>query len=154
MANYVFNIAKGRCGEFGYRVKNGDPAASRLFLIAISTDVAQATAIDVDDFAAFISAGGVEATNGSYTKKTLAAADIPTVASDDAGDRYWLDLNDQTWTGVAAGTAWVALILGYAPVTSPTNGQIIPMTHHDFAVTPDGSDITAQIAAAGIWQAT
>lgn len=154
MANYVFNIAKGRVGELANRVKVGDPAASRLYVIAVTTDVAQATAIDVDDFAAFITAGGVEAANTNYARKTLAAADLPTVGTDDAGDRYWLDVNDQTWTAVSGGAAWVALLICYAPVATPTNLQLVPMTHHDFAVTPDGSDITAQIAATGIWQAT
>lgn len=153
MANYLFNIAKGRAGEFAYRVKNADPSASRLFLIAISTDVAQATAVDVDDFGAFVTAGGVEATNGSYTKKTIAAADVIAVGPQDASDTYTFDINDMTWTAVAAGVSWVALILGYSSVTSPTNAQIVPISHHDFAVTPDGSDITAQIASGGIYSA-
>lgn len=154
MANYAFNIAKGRIGEFAYRVKNGDPANSRLYAVAIKTDVAQGTAIDVDDFAAFVSAGGVEADNGSYAKKVLAAADIATVASDDTGDKYWVDLNDITWSAIAAGNAWVAIIICYASVLTPSNAQMIPLTHHDFAVTPDGSDIVAQVATAGMWSAS
>lgn len=154
MANYVFNISKGRVGEFANRVKVGDPAASRLFMIALSTDVAQATAQDVADFAALVTAGAVEATNAGYTKKTLTGADIATQAMDTAGDKYWVDLNDQTWAAVTAGGAWVALVVCYSAVTAPTNLQMVPMTHHDFAVTPDGSDIVAQIAATGIWQAT
>jgi len=31
---------------------------------------------------------------------------------------------------------------------------VVPCTLHDFAVTPDGSDITAQIAAAGFYRAS
>lgn len=154
MANYVFNIAKGRVGELATRVKNGDPGTSRLFLVALKTDVTQATAIDVDDFAAFVTAGGAESDNSGYAKKTLAAADIVTPAPDDAGDKFVVDINDQTWTAILAGNAWVALLVCYSSVTAPTNGQMTVMTHHDFAVTPDGSDITAQIATAGIFNAS
>ena len=38
--------------------------------------------------------------------------------------------------------------------TGGTDSSIIPLTCHDFAVTPDGSDIIAQINAAGFFRAS
>ena len=35
-----------------------------------------------------------------------------------------------------------------------TDANIEPMTLHDFSLTPDGSDITAQIAAAWFYRAS
>jgi hypothetical protein len=155
MANYVFNVAKGRIGEFAYRVKNGDPAASRLYVVALSaTPGTQETAQDADTFADFVTAGAVEAVNTNYARKILTAADITVGADDTPGNnKYWVDLADQTWTAVAATPAWVALVVCYMPASTWAT-TAIPLTHHDFAVTPDGSDITAQFAATGIWQAT
>jgi hypothetical protein len=153
MSNYAFNIAKGRMNEFAYRVKNGDPAASRLVLAALTTDATpETTAKDANTFALLITAGAVEATHTNYSKKIITAAMI-TPGEDDTGDKYWCDMDDQTWSAVGAGAAWVSLILGYSPVTSPTNADIIPIAHYDFSVTPDGSDITAQIATTGVFSA-
>lgn len=154
MTDFAFNIAKGRMVEFAQRVKGGDPAASRLVLLALSTNApTESTAKDADTFAALVTAGAVEATNGGYAKKIITAADI-TMNIDDTGEKYWVDLADQTWAAVAAGSAWVALILGYSPVTSPANADIVPIGHYDFAVTPDGSDITAQVNASGVFSAS
>lgn len=153
MTDFAFNIAKGRMVELAARVKNGDPAASRLVLAALSTNATpESTAKDADTFALLITAGAVEATNSGYAKKIITAGDI-TLNIDDTGEKYWVDLADQTWTAVLAGSAWVALILGYSPVSSPANSDIVPIGHYDFAVTPDGSDITAQINANGVFSA-
>lgn len=155
MADYVFNIAKGRGGEFFFRVKNGDPAASRLYLIPMQTDVAQATAEDVDDFAALITAGAAERTTGNWNRKTIAAADITALAPDDTNNRFDYDMADQVWSpGPTAGNDVVSLILCYASVASPTNAQLTPISHHDFAVTTDGTVVTAVIAATGIFRAS
>ncbi len=76
-------------------------------------------------------------------------------APDDTNDRFDIDIADQTWSAVAAGTAWTDLLVCYDPdTTGGTDSAIIPLTCHDFAVTPDGSDITAQIAAAGFFRAS
>ncbi len=42
----------------------------------------------------------------------------------------------------------------FADNTAGTDANIVPGTLHDFAITPDGSDITAQIAAAGFYRAS
>jgi hypothetical protein len=96
-----------------------------------------------------------EVTNTNYARKTLTDADIVAFAPDDANDRVDLDIPDQTWTAVAAGTAWTDFLVCYDPdTTGGTDSSIVPMTLHDFAVTPDGSDITAQINSAGFFRAS
>lgn len=144
MATHAFNIAKGRAVELGIRVKNGDPSAARLYVIPLSTSVAQATAQDVDDFAALITAGAVEQTSSGWARITLAAADLTAFAPDDTNDRYALDSIDLAFGSPTAGSV-TGLVVCYASVASPTNAQLLPISHHDFAVTGDGTTVTATV---------
>lgn len=149
MADLICNIAKGRFVEFNNRVKSGDPAAARLYLIPISAGaVTDATLRDCDDFAAMVTAGITERTANGWNRKTIAAADIAAISPDDTNDRFDVDIPDQTWTTVST-DAVTDLILCYSGTASPTNAQLVPIAVYDFAVTPSGGDITAQINAAG-----
>lgn len=156
MADFVFNIAKGRVAEFYNRVKSNDPANSALIIMAIDANGdTDAVMRDRDDLAALLGGTANEVTNANYARKVLTDADLAAFAPDDANDRVDLDIPDQTWTAIAAGTPWTDLIICYDPdTTSGTDAGIIPLTCHDFAVTPDGSDIVAQIAAAGFYRAS
>jgi hypothetical protein len=156
MADFVYNIAKGRLGELHNRVKAGDPAASRMYLIPVNVAaVTDATLRDLDDFAAIITAGVTERAAGNWARKTIAAADLSAVTPDDVNDRFDYDIvNDQTWTAVAAANDTTDLILCYASVVTPTNAQLMPVGQFDFAVTTDGSDVVAQINAAGYFRAS
>jgi hypothetical protein len=158
MGNQVFNIALGRSVEFYNRVKNNDPAASELVVMLLAATGIESDAVlkDVDTAAAMVAGTTDEATNTGYAKKVLADADMLAWAPTDASDVWDLDIADQTWTGLANdGTGAISdLVIGYDPVGSQTMADIVPMTLHDFAVTPDGSDVTAQIAAAGFFRAS
>lgn len=143
MATHAFNIVKGRAIELVNRVKVGDPAAARLYVIPLSTSVAQATAQDVDDFAALLTAGAVEVTTGNWNRKTIAAADITALAPDDVNDRYDADFIDLAWTAITANAS--GLVVCYASVATPTNAQLTPISHHDFVITQDGSDVTGTV---------
>lgn len=157
MADLVTNIAKGRVAELHNRVKAGDPAAARLYVIPISAGaVTDDQLADADDFAAMVTAGITERTTNGWNRKTLAAADLSTLTPDDTNNRMDVDIvADPTWTAVASGGgATTDLVICYASVASPTNAQLLPLTVHDFAVTPDGSDITAVINAAGYFRAS
>jgi len=146
MSDFVFNISKGRAAELYNRVKVGDPAAARLYIIPVDVAaVTDATLKDLDDFAAVITAGVTERTTGGWNRKTLAAADLAALAADDTNDRMPLDAADQTWTAVTTG-AVTDLIFCYSATASPTNAQLVPLTQHDFPTTPDGSDVVATIA--------
>lgn len=150
MANVVYNIAKGRVAELYNRVDLNDPTNAVIVIVAIAAGTtADAAFIDFDTLAASLPGGGgaAEATNSGYARKVLTDADVVALAPDDTNDRMACDLPDQTWSAVAAGTNWTDLIIAYdSDSTAGTDTNIVPMTLHDFAVTPDGSDITAQIA--------
>ena len=156
MADFVFNIAKGRVAELYNRVDSNDPTNSALIIVAIDANGdTDATMKDRDDLSALLGGTANEVTNSNYARKTLTDADIVAFAPDDTNDRVDLDIPDQTWTAVAAGTAWTDLLICYdSDTTGGTDSGIVPLTLHDFAVTPDGSDIVAQIAAAGFFRAS
>jgi hypothetical protein len=153
MADFIFNVAKGKVAEYAARVTANDPTNSALIVVAINTSATDATLRDLDTLAAIeADANTAEVTNTNYARKTITTV---TVTVDDTNDRVDVDFADQTWTAVASGTAWTDLIVCYdADTTAGTDSNIIPLTQHDFAVTPDGSDITAQIATAGFFRAS
>jgi len=157
MADFVFNIAKGRVGEFYNRVDTNDPANSALIIVILRTASIETDAVlkDKDTLADVLSGTTDEATNTNYARKTLTDTDISAFAADDTNDRVDLDIADQTWTSVASGDGWSKLLVCYDnDTTAGTDANIIPLTAHDFVVTPDGTDIVAQIASAGFYRAS
>lgn len=147
MSDLVFNIAKGRVAELYNRVKVGDPSAARLYVIPIAAGaVTDATLRDCDDFAAVVTAGITERTANGWNRKTIAAADIVSLAVDDTNDRMPCDIADQAWTPTVGTDTVSDLVICYASVASPTNAQLMPLTLHDYVVTPTGATETAQFA--------
>lgn len=157
MADLVFNIAKGRVAELYNRVDSNDPANSVLLVIALNAGAAtDATLRDYDTMAQIeADANAAEVTNSGYARKVLTDTDIVAFAPDDTNDRVDCDIPDQTWTGVGAGSAWTDIIVAYDnDSTTGTDSSVVPLTLHDFAVTPSGSDITMQVAATGFFRAS
>jgi len=157
MADFVFNIAKGRVAELYRRVDINDPTNSAIIILILATSgiESDATLKDVDTVTALVAGTTNEVTNSGYARKTLTDADIVAFSPDDTNDRVDLDIPDQTWTAVAAGDGWNDLVTTYdSDTTAGTDANIEPMTQHDFVVTPDGSDITAQVATAGFFRAS
>lgn len=156
MADFVFNNAKGRVAELYNRVDLNDPTNSVLTIILWNTSATDATLKDLDTVAAIeADANTAEITNSGYARKSLTDADIVAFAPDDTNDRVDLDIPDQTFTAVAAGTAITDVSINYDnDSTTGTDSNQVPLTWHDFAVTPDGSDIVLQIAAAGFFRAS
>ena len=157
MTDQVFNIALGRVAELYNRVDTNDPAASALIVAVLRTTTLESDAglkdrNDLNDI--LVTGGSDEPTQAQYGRKTLTDADLVAFAPDDANNRVDLDIPDQTWAAVVAGDAWSRFLVLYDNDTGAgTDANILPMTSHDFVVTPDGSDITAQIAAAGFYRA-
>jgi hypothetical protein len=154
MADFTFNIAKGRVGAYVQNVKDGSPANSRLKVIPIETSgiEADATLKDHNDLAALLA--GTSNEQATMGRKTVLAADL-TLTVDDTNERLDIDTTDITWAG-ATGNAISALVVVYCPdgVTPGADNTFIPLTKHDFVVTPDGSDVVAQVAAAGFFRAS
>lgn len=159
MADFIFNISKGRFAEFFNRVDQNDPTNSAIIigLIASSGVESDATLKDLDTVTAMVAGATNESTNTGYARKVLTDSDIAAFAPDDTNDRVDLDIADQTWTGLANdGTGAVSdLFSAYdSDTTGGTDANIVPISFHDFSITPDGSDVTAQIAAAGLLRAS
>jgi hypothetical protein len=154
VADFTYNITKGRATELAHRVNTNDPANSALVVVAINTSDSDATLKDLDSLSAIIAlAGTAEVTNTNYARKTLIDTGGITITYDDANDRVDIDIPDQTWSLVAVGDSWTDLIFCYdADTTVGTDADIIPLSQHDFAVTPDGTDVTAQIASGGFYR--
>lgn len=157
MADLVFNIAKGRVAELYNRVDSNDPANSALVIVPVDVGaVTDATLRDFDTLAAVLGGGVTERTTNGWTRKTLTDVDLAAFAPDDTNDRVDVDIPDQTWTAVAlAGGATTDLIICYDnDTTAGTDANLIPLTLHDFPITPDGSDVVAVIAATGFFRAS
>ena len=157
MADFVFNIAKGRVTELANRVNNNDPTNAVLVIAALDASGVEsdATLKDKDDFSALVSGATNEATNTGYARKSIDQSGGITVTTDDTNDRVDVDIPDQTWTAVSAGSNWSDLVFGYdSDSTGGTDSGIVPLTQHDFSVTRDGSVITVQIATSGFFRAS
>lgn len=153
MADFVFNIAKGRAAELYNRVDSNDPGTAELYVIVFNTSATDATLRDLDTVAAVeADANTAEVTNSGYSRRVLTDADLVAFAPDDTNDRVDLDIPDQTWTSVAAGTSWTDVCIAYG-LNAGADSAKVPMTFHDFVVTPGGSDIVMQVAATGFFRA-
>lgn len=155
MADIVFNIAKGRVVELFNRVDTNDPTNSALVIVPVDVGAtSDATIRDFDTLAAVLAGGVTERTTGGWNRKTLTDADITFPAPDDTNDRFDVDIPDQTWTAVTAGAVTDLIICYDNDTTAGTDSNLIPLTMHDFAITPDGSDVQAVINAAGFFRAS
>lgn len=139
MADFVFNIAKGRLAYYASL-----PAANDA-LIAIPIEASgvesDATLKDYDTVSALLAATNNE--QSTMGRKTLASV---TATVDDTNDRVNIDCADVTWTA-ATGNAISDILICYDPdTTSGTDADLVPLTWHDFSITPDGSDVTATVA--------
>lgn len=159
MADQVLNIALGSVAGYYRRVDGNDPANSALIVVLIAASGVESDAAlkDKDTLSDFVSGATNEATNTGYSRKTLTDSDLTAFAPDDTNNRVDLDIPDQTWTGVANdGTGAISdvLICYDGDTTTGTDANIEPLTMHDFSVTPNGGDITMQVAAAGFFRAS
>jgi hypothetical protein len=151
MADFVFNVAKGHVSEYASRILANDPANSAFVVVLLKASVADATAKDYDDLSAVLGdAGTTEAVFTSYVRKTLDdVGDGLTRTIDDTNDRIDIDVSDIVWSpaGNGANDTLTDLLFTYdSNTTAGTDANIVPCTQHDFEVTTDGSDLTAQVA--------
>ncbi|MEU6778565.1 hypothetical protein ABZ912_05130 [Nonomuraea angiospora] len=157
MADFTFNIALGRITELHNRARANDPAGCALLVVALASAGIESDAVlkDKDSLADIVAGTTDEVTVGNgYARKVLVAADLTAAVPNDANDWVDVDIPDQTWPQVlAASGPWAKLLVCYRPSAAATDAQVVPLTAHDFPITPDGSDVVAQIAAAGFFRA-
>lgn len=150
MGNGVFNIAKGKVAY--YATLPGTNDALVVVLLKTVPD-ADGTLVDYDDLSTLL-ASNTEADFTNYARKSLTSA---TVTPDDTNNRTDVDIADQTWNSAGGTTnnTIAKLLVCYDPdTTSGDDGDIIPLTHHDFSVTTDGSDLVAEISSSGFFRAS
>jgi len=145
MADGVFNIAKGAVAE---KVRDG---ASALLILLLKTNESESTLRDRDMVADILANGSTEADATNYARKTGITG---TITVDDTNDRVDVDIPDQTWTALGGATNNTLTKAVVAYQESAADSGRIPLTHHDFAVTTDASDLTMQINAAGFYRAS
>lgn len=146
MADGVFNISKG---AFAEKIRD---AGTDVLILLMQANETEATLVDYAELdALFTPAGNTEATFTNYARKTGLTG---TITVDNTNDRVDADVPDQTWTsaGGATNNTLTKLVTAYEESAAETGR--VPMTHHDFAVTTDGSDVTAQVNAAGFARAS
>lgn len=143
MANFAFNIAKGRAVELYNRVESNDPANSALILVPCSASDTEANAQDADDLTAALATAINEQAAGGWVRKTLSDTELAAFpAPDDTNNRYDVSVPQVTWTGPTAGNNTTGLLVCYdSDTTAGTDANIMPISHHDFAVTADGNDV-------------
>lgn len=152
MGDVVFNIMLGRVAYYATL-----PAAADAIIVCLlksSGLEADGTIRDYDDLSTLLAAANDEADFTNYVRKTAASV---TVTVDDTNNRVDVDMADITWTsaGGATNNTIAALLTTYDNDTGAgTDANIVPMTKHDFSVTTDGSDLTAQVASAGFYRAS
>lgn len=153
VADLIPNIAKGRHVQLAMNVDGGTPANSRLIVIPFGGSNTDDEVRDADTVAALEALSGlIERTANGWNRKTLAAADV-TITVDDTNNRIDWDITDQSWTPTADATTRVCVAYD-ADNTAGTDADLIPLVVVDFAITPDGSQVTMVVDAAGIGRAS
>lgn len=146
MADIVFNIAKGRVVELAMRVDNNDPANSAFIVIPVDVGgTSDATIRDFSTLSAVLAGGVTERSTSGWGRKTLTDADLSAPAVDNSNDRFPVSIPSQTWTAVTAGAVTDLIVAYDSDTTGGTDANIVPLVMLDFAITPDGSDVTATI---------
>ena len=148
MANIVLNDALGRIAE---KVADGGD----IQIVPLSAQDTDATLKDTtpNDLATVLGlAGTTEQTAGGWTRKAVANASL-TLTVDNASDLVKVLIPDQTWTGPTAPNDVVALLV--AEDNGGVDSADAVLTKHDFAVTADGNDVTADFDGTnGFWQSS
>lgn len=149
MGNVVLNDAKGAIAEI---IRDG----ADLIVIPLSAGDTDANLADgygtsPTMLTDFLAGAPNEQAAGGWSRKVIANGSI-TLTVDDSGNLVKVLLPDQTWTGPTAAnnTTDIAICLDAA---SDATRRVL--TVHDFVVTADGNDVTADFHATnGFWSST
>jgi hypothetical protein len=144
MANFVFNIAKGKVAE---KVADG----ATIKLLVLKTAASDATNKDFDTVSAILAGGNTEADFTNYARKTLASL---TATVDDTTDLMAVDCADVTFTaaGGASNNTTTDVIIYEDPGTGDAN--CVPLVQLDAVFTTDGNNVTLTINASGFFTAS
>lgn len=146
MADGVFNIAKGAA----IQLLNDNP--NSLVVLLLKANEAESALVNHKDVSVLLgAAGNTEADFTNYARKTGLTE---TITVDDTGDDASFDVADQTWTSAGGASNNTLTKLIVAVSTGAGDANLIPLTHHDFSSTTDGTNLTAQFNASGVYTAS
>lgn len=159
MANQVMNFARGAVGWYHDPLRGTLPANSRIVIVVLEAAQADDDLNNYDELDALLThASNTEATSTNYARIQLDDTALTWTVDDTGNDAQAIIDADQTWTSVSqlASEVWVKLLVCYDDDnTGGTDADIIVLTHHDFSVTPNGGNITANFdQTAGYWGST
>lgn len=143
MADFVFNIAKGRVSELVRRVDENDPSTAEIVIIPLSASGTKAQGEDFDDVAAVLGdANFTELTTGSWARVDITDAEFGTTDYDpnDTDNRGDVSLPQTSMGSPTAGTTTGVLIC-YDDTGTDADSALVPLVHCDFAVTADSSEV-------------
>ncbi|WP_327671828.1 MULTISPECIES: hypothetical protein [unclassified Streptomyces] len=145
MADLVTNVGKGRHVYYASVAQAGTGGAQLVAVVLEAAGLEGDDALqDYDTLAALLAgASGEQTTMGrkDLTGVTVTVDDTANEASWTAGDLVWTD---------ATGNPTGKIVICFDPSGSSADSALIPLTLHDFAVTPDGTTITASVDADGL----
>jgi hypothetical protein len=142
VANFAFNSAKGRAVELYNHVDSNLVAASVLVLIPCSASDTEANAQDASTVTEALATAINEQTGGGWVRKDLTDTELAAFPGpDDTNNRYDVSLPAVTWTTPTAASNTTGLLVCYDATGSDADGVLLPISHHDFAVTADGNDV-------------
>lgn len=149
MSDGVFNISLGRVAYYATLPGGSD----QLTVVLLQTAQGDDTLNNHATLAAIKAAANTEATFDNYARKATVGTQVN---PDNTANLVDADFDDVTWTDAGGTTdnTLVKLLICYDPDGLDNDASMIPLTHHDFSVTTDGSSITAQVAATGFFRAT
>lgn len=145
MANRTFNVAKGRVLTYVDRVVNGDGTLIVVPLLDLGLED-DAALIDHDTLADLLTSSS----NAEHPIGRLTVTGLVT-SVDATSETASADFVDVAWSG-ASGDPLGALVVAYAP-TGAVDADVIPLTKHDFEVTPNGGSIFAVVDTTGFFTA-
>lgn len=159
MANQVMNFARGKYGYYANPALGLAPANARIVIVVLQAAEADDALNNHDNLQLLLdAAGNTEALSTGYARKSHAAANVTFTVDDTNNDAIATINTDDTWTSVsqAASESWAKLLICYdADNGTGTDTDIIVLSHHDFVVTPNGGDITANYDQVnGVWAST
>jgi ABC-type transport system substrate-binding protein len=140
VATIVFNVALGKVRWYAQQAGVGNAA-----LIAVPLEsaglVGDATMRDYATLADLLAGASNEQT--TLGRKTITAV---TDTVNNTADRWEGDFGDLVWT-TPSGNQVGAIVIAFDPdTTAGTDSSIIPLTKHDWVMTPEGDSLTANVA--------
>lgn len=152
MADFGFVVSKGQVEAYYERVRNNDPATARLVIVPLEASGLEAQGALEDSLTLAEVLDGATNEQTTMGRKYWTDTDLAALEKDYGNN--WVDANapDVQWAA-ATGNPLGAVVICYDP-SAGADSTIIPLTHHTFALTPDGSDVNCILNAEGFHRAT